>query len=252
MRELPRSTAFSFLRTANPAWVVILVFGLGFLIACRLAHADNENDFVAYIVNTQKSDLRMFWKDRNGQLIGNFRNLKTRLAGDKKSLIFATNGGIFTTEKKPLGLFVDNFKTVVSLNKKNGYGNFYMKPNGVFFITCDDHADICITEKFPATRDVKYAIQSGPMLVINGKRHPRFSKESSSKFVRNGVGILPNGRVLFVMSKEKINLYDFAGFFLAQGCHNALYLDGYVSRTYLPEKKWIQDGDFGVIIGVTD
>jgi uncharacterized protein YigE (DUF2233 family) len=32
---------------------------------------------------------------------------------------------------------------------------------------------------------------------------------------------------------------------------NALYLDGVVSRMYLPEKKWEQlDGDFGVIIGV--
>jgi uncharacterized protein YigE (DUF2233 family) len=31
-----------------------------------------------------------------------------------------------------------------------------------------------------------------------------------------------------------------------------LYLDGLVSRTYLPEKEWTQtDGNFGVIIAVT-
>jgi uncharacterized protein YigE (DUF2233 family) len=36
-------------------------------------------------------------------------------------------------------------------------------------------------------------------------------------------------------------------------CQNALYLDGFVSRTYLPEKAWKQvDGNFGVIIGVTE
>lgn len=38
-----------------------------------------------------------------------------------------------------------------------------------------------------------------------------------------------------------------------KGCKNALYLDGFVSRTYLPEKNWSQlDGNFGVIIGVTE
>jgi hypothetical protein len=32
-----------------------------------------------------------------------------------------------------------------------------------------------------------------------------------------------------------------------------LYLDGFVSRTYLQEKKWMQtDGNFGVMIGVTE
>ncbi|WP_242604841.1 phosphodiester glycosidase family protein [Flavobacterium subsaxonicum] len=54
------------------------------------------------------------------------------------------------------------------------------------------------------------------------------------------------------MSKEPINFYDFAQYFKDMGCNNALYLDGYVSRTYLPEQNWIQaDGNFGVIIGVT-
>jgi uncharacterized protein YigE (DUF2233 family) len=52
------------------------------------------------------------------------------------------------------------------------------------------------------------------------------------------------------MSKEGINFYDFAEYFQALGCRNALYLDGYVSRTYLPSENWIQtDGNFAVIIG---
>jgi uncharacterized protein YigE (DUF2233 family) len=54
------------------------------------------------------------------------------------------------------------------------------------------------------------------------------------------------------MSKEEINFYDFAAYFQHMGCKNALYLDGLVSRTYLPDQKWVQtDGNFGVIIGVT-
>jgi uncharacterized protein YigE (DUF2233 family) len=55
------------------------------------------------------------------------------------------------------------------------------------------------------------------------------------------------------MSKKEVNLYEFAKYFKDAGCKNALYLDGFVSRTYLPEKDWIQiDGNFGVIIGVTE
>jgi uncharacterized protein YigE (DUF2233 family) len=54
------------------------------------------------------------------------------------------------------------------------------------------------------------------------------------------------------MSKEEINFYEFASYFKEMGCTNALYLDGFVSRTYLPEQNWMDmDGDFGVIIGVT-
>ena len=54
------------------------------------------------------------------------------------------------------------------------------------------------------------------------------------------------------MSKQEVNFYDFAEFFMSIGCKNALYLDGFVSRTYLPDENWQQlDGNFGVIIGVT-
>jgi len=90
------------------------------------------------------------------------------------------------------------------------------------------------------------------MLIIDGEINPKFKKGSTSLYVRNGVGILPDGRILFVMSKKEINFYDFAVFFKNKGCMNALYLDGFVSQIYLPEQNWKQlDGEFGVIIGLT-
>lgn len=89
------------------------------------------------------------------------------------------------------------------------------------------------------------------MLVIDGKLHPKFNEGSKNLNIRNGVGILPNGNVLFAMSKKKINFYDFAQYFKKLGCKNALYLDGFVSRTYLPSKGYkTNGGKFGVIIGV--
>ena len=89
------------------------------------------------------------------------------------------------------------------------------------------------------------------MLLINGQIHPAFKKGSSNLNIRNGVGILPNNKVIFAMSKQEVNFYDFAQYFKNLGCKNALYLDGFVSRTYLPGKNWEQlDGNFGVIIGL--
>jgi uncharacterized protein YigE (DUF2233 family) len=90
------------------------------------------------------------------------------------------------------------------------------------------------------------------MLVIEGQIHPALKEGSTNLNIRNGVGILPGNKVIFAMSKQEVNFYDFANYFKSMGCKNALYLDGFVSRTYLPSKDWIQtDGDFGVIIGVT-
>ena len=87
--------------------------------------------------------------------------------------------------------------------------------------------------------------------MIDGKIHSSFVEGSENTNIRNGIGILPNGKVVMAMSREKINFYDFASYFKKLGCKNALYLDGLVSRTYCPSQNWLQtDGNFGVIIGV--
>lgn len=79
----------------------------------------------------------------------------------------------------------------------------------------------------------------------------KFQKTYKSKFIRNDVGVLPNGNLIFSMSKNKINFYNFAKFFKNLGCKNAHYIDGFVSRTYLPEQNWYQlDGGLSVTIGI--
>jgi uncharacterized protein YigE (DUF2233 family) len=168
-------------------------------------------------------------------------------------LIFAMNGGMYQTDNSPLGLYIENYKTITRLNTQSGSGNFYMKPNGVFYITRDNKAAICQTGEFLKKTEVKLATQSGPLLLLDGKIHQEFKKGSVNLNIRNGVGILPGNRILFAMSKVPVNFYEFAEFFKSQGCNNALYLDGAISQTFLPEKNWIQTGgNFGVIIGVTN
>ncbi|WP_298143856.1 phosphodiester glycosidase family protein [Flavobacterium sp.] len=194
----------------------------------------------------------MFWKDEKGTRLGNFTNLKNHLARNKTKLLFATNAGMFNKSFAPQGLYIEKNKVLKEIDTNNGNENFYLKPNGVFYITNTNEAIVCNTTDFQTTTTVKYATQSGPLLVHKGKIHAAFNQNSTNLNVRNGVGVLPNGHVVFAMSKSPINFYEFAKYFLDLGCKEALYLDGFVSRTYLPEKKWVQtDGNFGVMIGVT-
>lgn len=162
------------------------------------------------------------------------------------------NGGMYKKDQSPQGLFIQNKTMVTPLDTLTGTGNFYLKPNGIFYITDDNEAIICPTPKVVMSERMKFATQSGPMLLIDGEVHPAFKKGSMNLNIRNGVGVLPDNSIVFILSKQEINFFDFAMVFKSLNCKNALYLDGFVSRAYLPEEeKWEQrDGNFGVIIGV--
>ena len=214
--------------------------------------ATEDERFIEYRVDLKKQTIQFYWKDENGQLYRSLGELKQSLHAKGKKLVFATNGGMYQTDNSPLGLYIENGKVLKQLNTRDATGNFYLKPNGVFYITNDNKASICTTEAFESNSKIKYATQSGPMLVIDGKLHSAFQKNSTNLNIRNGVGVLPDGKILFVMSRKGINFYEFATYFQNAGCKYALYLDGFVSRTYLPGENWTQtDGDFGVIIGET-
>lgn len=224
------------------------------LLAATAAFAVTQDDdtFLSYRVDPKKQELKLYWQDASGQNFGSIQNLKTAVEKEKKQLLFATNGGMYKPGGSPVGLYIQNKVTLSPLDTTTASGNFYLKPNGVFYLTTDNTAAICTTPEFKNNGKIKYATQSGPMLVINGQIHPAFKEGSPNKNIRNGVGIMPDGSVLFVLSKQPVNFYDFADYFRKMGCKNALYLDGFVSKAYLPEKDWLQlDGEFGVVVGVT-
>jgi uncharacterized protein YigE (DUF2233 family) len=210
-----------------------------------------DDKFVSFTVDP--ASVNLYWKDDHGEILKSIQNLKAFVQSKGKRLKFAMNGGMFRKDNSAQGLFIQDHVTITPLDTLSGGGNFYMKPNGVFYITRKNEAVVCKTTGFADTGEIKIATQSGPMLVIDGEIHPTFKKGSANLNIRNGVGILPDNRIIFVMSKEAVNFYDFASCFKNLGCKNALYLDGFVSRMYLPEKKWEQlDGNFGVLIGVTE
>jgi uncharacterized protein YigE (DUF2233 family) len=195
----------------------------------------------------------MFWKNDSGGIINSIQNLKSYVESKDLTLLFAMNGGMYKKDYSPQGLFIQKNTTLTKIDTSEGKGNFFLKPNGIFYVTNNYIPMVCKTNDFVDNGNINFATQSGPMLVIDGQIHTAFTSTSKNLNIRNGVGILPNNKIVFAMSKTEINFYNFAKYFQKIGCKNALYLDGYVSRMYLPEKKWTQtDGNFGVIIGVTE
>jgi uncharacterized protein YigE (DUF2233 family) len=211
-----------------------------------------EDGMISCIVDPGRQDLQLYWKDDSGNILGSIQRLKDHVEHKHKELMFAMNGGMFKPDRSPRGLLVQRSVILAPVDTSGGEGNFYLKPNGVLYITSGKKAAICKSEDFVFNNQVRFATQSGPMLLVHGAIHPAFRQGSTNLNIRNGVGILTDGRLLFAMSRQPINFYDFADYFKRAGCQNALFLDGFVSRVYLPAKNWVQmDGDFGVIIGVT-
>lgn len=237
----------------KPYTTIAIISIFAMVLSCSSPNPYAKDKVISYVVDPQKQDLQFYWKDDKGQFIKNFQNLESYLAGKNKKLIFAMNGGMYKPDNVPCGLFIQQNVTITPLVTGSGSGNFSLKPNGVFYIDNNNKAAICTTPDFTNNnKQVKWATQSGPMLVINGAIHPAFVKGANNMNIRNGVGILPNNKIVFAISNGKTNFYDFAEYFKNLGCKNALYLDGYVSRIYLPEKDLQDtDGDFGVMIGVS-
>lgn len=186
-------------------------------------------------------DIKLFWKDDNGEIYGGFDKLKDKV-------VFATNAGAYDQNQNPIGLYIEDGKQIKPINPGKDKSNFSTKPNGIFYITNDGAAGIVVTEKFSST-NVKYANQSGPMLVIDGQVSPAVKSKTNSYFIRNGVGVFKDGTTIFAISKRKVTMAEFAAYFKRIGCSNALYLDGGVSGCYPYRVKSNQH--FGVIIGVT-
>lgn len=183
------------------------------LVGCRPAP---DARFVCYVADPAR--LRLYYQDERGQRLGSLGRLHHWLAQRHDSLLFAMNGGMYAPGGRPQGLFIEGGRTLVSLDTTRGTGNFYLRPNGVFMLSRAGQAGICATEQFRPSPAVAYATQSGPLLVHRGQPNPLFRVGSANRVVRNGVGLLPDGRVLLALSREPVNFYDFARYFQQRGC----------------------------------
>lgn len=199
-------------------------------------------------VDAAQEQLQLFLRDGNSQIYGHFSTLEEALAADSKTLAFATNAGMYHSDRSPVGLYVENGAQEMRLVTNAGPGNFGLLPNGIFCIRggrADVFETLAFEESAPACT---YATQSGPMLVIDGKLHPRFLPDSDSYYVRNGVGTSADGsRAVFAISRNAVTFYQFGSLFRDfLKLPNALYFDGNISRLHAPQ---LGRSDVGFMMG---
>jgi uncharacterized protein YigE (DUF2233 family) len=169
--------------------------------------------------------------DAQGVAYGSLEKFDRAMSAGGTPVLLAMNAGMYHEGLGPVGLFVEGGKQETPLNTAEGEGNFFLKPNGVFFVRPDGSAGVMETSAYAAARrDVAYATQSGPMLVVDGRIHPRFEPNGTSRFIRNGVGVRADGTVVLAISRAEVSLGSFARLFRDElACPNALFLDGAIS-----------------------
>jgi uncharacterized protein YigE (DUF2233 family) len=216
--------------------------------------------FNFYISNLLIEDVKFHWIDPKSNMpYTTMAAVIKKLKDENQITQMVTNGGMFLMDQSPQGLFIEKGTVRINLDtivpNKN---NFYLKPNGVFYIDAQKNAHIDSTEAFGrlpihVKKNVKYATQSGPMVLINHVIHKEFVNGSKNAKIRSGVGVINAKRVVFLISVDETNFYDFSVLFKdIFKCENALFLDGAISMMYLHDLNPNETGGyFGPIISVS-
>ena len=236
------------------AWLVLgaLAFGAGKAQAGCAPEQFEDNHYTICRFDLRQEKLRLFSLDAAGQPYGSFRALEAALREKGMELVFAMNAGMYGEDLKPIGLYVEEGRRFKKANRRDGPGNFHLKPNGILFID-GETGGVMETEAFLASGlEPRYASQSGPMLVIDGAIHPKFSVDGTSFQRRNGVGSPDPHTLVFAISEGPVNFHSFARLFRKHlGCTNALFLDGSISSLHAAELSR-SDGffDLGPIVAL--
>jgi uncharacterized protein YigE (DUF2233 family) len=274
--------------------LLFITFLLLLLVAPGQAPAQNavvsrqvrfeNSSFLVVDVDLQRAKLELHWRNPAGKPFLNFQALEDYLTANGQRLLAVMNAGIFDTNSRPLGLHIERGQILRRLNsRRSGYGNFYLQPNGVFYLektASGTRARLQTTVAFERdhpnvrepgrTAQILEATQSGPMLVVDGKLNAAFKADSGNRLIRNAIGVqssnslasnslgsnsLGSSRVVLVLTETPVNFHTLARFLRDQlECANALYLDGNISNLYVPgsSKNSSSISDFGGMITVLE
>ncbi|WP_134680971.1 phosphodiester glycosidase family protein [Paracoccus ravus] len=221
---------------------------------CEKRDFDGQGYVICTLDARQEPGLKLWLNDADGRVLGDFYSVRKTLGADEV-LGFAMNAGMYHEDYSPVGLYISDGNKEHDLVTAGGGGNFGMLPNGVFCTGGKRPYQVVESRAFKAAApQCRIATQSGPMLVIDGKLHPRFLVDSDSRYIRNGVGVSPDGQTAwFAISDRAVTFHEFGRLFKdGLGARDALYFDGSISRLYSPEMRRSDFGRrLGPIIGYT-
>jgi uncharacterized protein YigE (DUF2233 family) len=228
----------------NYKTLMVTLFVAWLLTFSPIAHAQGrscertEFEGEAYIICTvdmRQNRLEIFWRDPKGEAFGSIGNLSRHLQAKGDKPLFLMNAGMYHAELNPVGLYVENGREFTRASTSNGPGNFHLKPNGIFYVSGGKVGVLETGQYLRRGIKAEIATQSGPMLVINNRLHPRFPSEGISKKVRNGVGVRDGDTAFFAISESAVTFTQFARLFRDKlKTPNALFLDGSVSSLAAP------------------
>ncbi|PXA85082.1 hypothetical protein DMC47_38170 [Nostoc sp. 3335mG] len=208
--------------------------------ACRAAQFEGAG-FTLCQAAPGKQTLRLVDRGPDGKPLRSFARLKT--LGGKASVAFAMNAGMFDAKGLPVGLLVIDGKQEKPLARGKGSGNFFLKPNGVFYEDATGW-HVADTETYATDQHdgLRFATQSGPMLLVGGVLNPNITANGPSQKRRNGVCVDDRGVAWFAISEAPVSFGRFARLFRDRlACKNALYLDGTVSSLWDPAADRLDD-----------
>ncbi len=234
-----------------------LMLGIFLLPATLVAISPEKREIdgaTYHILVVPPESVRVLWRGADGDPLHTFPAAVRHLLARGETPAVLMNGGIFEPGGIPSGLLVQEGVELRPLNLREGRGNFFLKPNGVFLIDETGARVIASEEYLSLSLRPIHAVQSGPLLLREGELHPAFRENSSSRLHRNGVGIDKRGNVVFVMTEFRSpkfpNLFEFARAFSLLGCADALFLDGDLSQMKSGESVGDPSNHFGSIIAV--
>lgn len=217
-------------------------------------------DVVYGIFEASPAAVSLHWQDEDGVPYRRLSRLKSALQAQQHTIQLLMNAGIYGTDDRPAGLWIEQGDVLHPLNRATaGYGNFHLQPNGVFWIE-NGRAYVETTQRYiQQSPNAVYAVQSGPMLLVDGKINPIFLPNIVSPYLRNAVCVSADNRLYFILTESRQadaawpNFYQFARALQQLGCQQALYLDGSISAWYIPQvSSGFHWSHFVGMIAVTD
>lgn len=144
------------------------------------------------------------------------KNASADQFAEQSKALLGINGGFFDQQFRPLGLRINHRKLENPLKHISWWGIFYVKNKTAF---------ISSAKRFKHEKDIEFAIQSGPRLLVNG-RIPSLKIGNAD---RSALGITADGKVIILVSTNAaMSTRQLAKLMKSPplSCINAINLDG--------------------------